>query len=115
MGGQICIKANFAEICSLDLSDENKKKFTTQKNGESRFFAFSKWLHQVPGMVRLTFLLWEIIQKFVFLSWGFHILAPRKNIFVILGGPNGPLGAFSLVFGQKMPISGEICKEIKIF
>ena len=55
---------------------------------------------QAPDMVRLTFFLWEITQKFFFLAWGFHILATRKNIFRHPGGPNGPLGAFWLVLNK---------------
>ena len=67
-------------------------------------------------MARLTFFPCEITQKLLFLVWGFHILATRKNVFVALGGgPNGPLGAFWLVLRQKMPILGQICIKIKIF
>ena len=53
---------------------------------------------QAPDMVRLTFFLWEITQKFFFLAWGFHILATRKNNFCHPGGsqwaPGGLLARF---------------------
>ena len=43
-----------------------------------------------------TFFLWEIIQKFFFLPWGFDILATPKNNFDGHGGsqwgPGGLLG-----------------------
>ena len=39
---QICNKANFAKISSLDLSDKDKKEFTAQRNGQSRFFRYLK-------------------------------------------------------------------------
>ena len=53
---------------------------------------------EAPDMVSPTFFLWEIIQKFFFLAWGFHILATRKNIFCHPGGsqwaPGGLLARF---------------------
>ena len=62
--------------------------------GRSHF----KMAAEAPDMVSPTFFLWEIIQKFFFLAWGFHILATRKNIFCHPGGsqwvPVGLLACF---------------------
>ena len=35
---------------------------------------------QSLGLATPTFFLWEIIQKFFFLLWGFHILANSKKL-----------------------------------
>ena len=52
------------------------------------FLNFGRFL---PDMVTPTFFLWEITQKFFFLTYGFHILATQKNIF---HGPGGLLAHF---------------------
>ena len=53
---------------------------------------------KAPGLVTPTFFLWEIIQKFFFLSWGFHILATQKSNFYDPEGsqwvPEGLLAPF---------------------
>ena len=53
---------------------------------------------QSPGLVTPTFFQWEIIQKFFFLPYVFHILATRKNNFCHPGGsqwaPGGLLARF---------------------
>ena len=58
---------------------------------------------QALDMVRPTFFLWEIIQKFFFLSLSFHILATRNNNFCHLGGsqwvPGGLLACFKVKNG----------------
>ena len=56
---------------------------------------------QAPDMVRLTFFLWEITQKFFFLAWGFHILATRKNNFCHPGGSQWGPGGFLARFRAK--------------
>ena len=54
--------------------------------------------------------------KILFPSIGFpYPVNSKKQFSSSWGGPNGPLGAFWLVLGQKMPILGQICKKIKIF
>ena len=80
-----------------------KKKFTAHRDGKSRFFAVSKWLSQVPGMVRPTFFLWQINQKLFFLL-SFHILVTRNNNFCHPGGSQwGPRGLLAH-FGPKKAI-----------
>ena len=49
--GQITIKGNPEEICSLGISDENKKKSLPLTVMEKNvFFGISKWLPQLPAM-----------------------------------------------------------------
>ena len=36
---------------------------------------------QAPDMVTLTFFLWEITSKFLFLAWGLWVLAMQQNYF----------------------------------
>ena len=71
--------------------------------------------HQALGLVTPTFFLWEIMQKFFFLSWGFHILATRKKKFDILEGPNGVPGPFWLVLGPKIAIFEKFAKKNQVF
>ena len=70
---------------------------------------------QAHGLVIPTFFLWEIMQKFFFLSWGFHILATRKKKFDILEGPNGVPGPFWLVLGPKIAIFEKFAKKNQVF
>ena len=58
------------------------------------------YINKFDKMVRPTFFIWEIIQKFFFLAWGFHILATRK-IILWSRGPNGPLGGHFAHFRAK--------------
>ena len=89
--GQITIKVNSADICSLDLSDKNKNVIEK---------AVSKRLPPVPGMIILTFFLWEIIQKKI-LAWDFHILATQKKFFHGPGGSQWGPGGLLAHFGAK--------------
>ena len=65
--------------------------------GRSHF----KMAAEAPDMVSPTFFLWEIIQKFFFLAWGFHILATRKNIFCHPGGSQWARGGLLACFRAK--------------
>ena len=68
---------------------------------------------QSLGLVTPTFFLWEIIQKFFFLSLSFHILATRNNNFCHAGGsqwvPGGLLGHFR-IFGS----SGQALQKLDV-
>ena len=70
---------------------------------------------EAPDMVSPTFFLWEIIQKFFFLAWGFHILATLKNIFCHPGGSQWVPGGFWLVSGLKRAISAQMSIKIKVY
>ena len=59
---------------------------------------------QALGMVRPTFFLWEINQKFFFLSLSFHILVTRNNNFCHPGGPNGSLVGVHRISGYPVRI-----------
>ena len=66
-------------------------------------------------MFRLTFFLWEIIQKFFFLAWGFHILATLKNIFCHPGGSQWvPVGLLAC-FRAKRAILAQMSIKIKVY
>ena len=56
---------------------------------------------QGPGLAIPTFFLWEIIQKFFFLSRGFHILATQKKYFCHPGGFQWGPGAILARFKAK--------------
>ena len=53
--------------------------------------------------------------KILFPSMGFSHPGNKKKNFVILGGPNGALGAFWPIFGAKRAISGQISTKIKVY
>ena len=59
---------------------------------------------QVLGMVRPTFFLWEINQKFFFLSLSFHILVTRNKNFCPPGGSQWAPGGLLAHFGPKKAI-----------
>ena len=65
-------------------------------------------------MVRPTFFLWEINQKFFFPAWGFHISATRKNNFHHPGGSQWGPGGLLASFKAKMAISGQIPIKTKV-
>ena len=76
---------------------------------------------QSLGLVTPTFFLWEIIQKFFFLSLSFHILATRNNNFCHAGGsqwvPGGLLGHFRAKTGffEQCSIKFHVFQLLKIF
>ena len=80
--GQIINKVNFSELCSKDLSNENKKN-TTHLDGESRFFAVSKWLPQT------NFFPVGDNSKAIFSSMGFSYPGSSTKYFSSSWGPFG--------------------------
>ena len=55
---------------------------------------------KAPGMVTPTIFIWEVIQKFFFLTWSFISWQLKKIICMVVGDPHGP-GAFWLILGLK--------------
>ena len=85
-----------------------------KKHSDQFFSAKIKYGAQAPDMVKPTFFLWEITQKFFFLAYGFHILATQKTIFMVLGGPNGASGPFGSFQGLKRAIFGQFSIKFKV-
>ena len=80
-----------------------QKKLRAGNSVCARFFCelggFLNFLRLLPDMFTPIFFLWEITKKFFYLAYGFHILQLKKIMFMVLGGPNGALGAFWLILG----------------
>ena len=62
---------------------------------------------QAPDMVTLTFFLWEITSKFLFLAWGLLVLAMQQNYFENRGRgilANSAIFSFFCGFSPILPI-----------